>query len=755
MRYLQPAAFLMLLMGSSTPFLSQAAIAAPEEDEVSKDVASGSRPLSEDSSPLTDEVQQGKLQFVEVADAIDDESAKGLDLAAMLDSAQGSPDKVQLLRRVLSTNLPVQDAADDVADDDVAADNVAADESGIVIPVVSAVRSPRFSQSEQSLQSDLPVLTGRQEDALLAQQPPSRRLTLESLRQLINSANSEASTEASTEVVTEASTSELPTAEVAQSTPPPEPVSEDLPTLELPSSEPADESPAEPSAAPAEPAVDEVPGDDIPDEVEGTSVESVPEETPEAPPALPPEIPASPEIPAPETPENAAPQPQPSTAEEDASSEIGALPDILFADPNPLNVPTSPEDVELDKTPTITLEQAVDLAYRNNQTLQGAILTLEQSEAAVREANASRLPDATVGATLTNTQRDSDSTTSLGGQVEISYDILTGGSRSATIRSAELQRDISALAVETQQEQIRLVTSNLYYALQESGEQIRINQAFVNEAERNLRDAKLREEVGVGTTFDVLRAEVQFANARQSLIQSQGDQRIARRDIARLLNLPPTSGIEATPVAVAEDWPMTLEESIVLALQNRAELEQQLLQTDLSEQQRRLALSVVRPQLDVFARYSASDVLGDAPFGVDPDFNDDVVVGARFNMILFDGGAARASARQQELNAEIAEEQFSENVDQFRFEVEQAFFNLESNKENIATSRIAVAQAEEALGLANLRLQEGVGTQLDVLTAQSELTQAESNNVTAILGYNRALAAMQRAVSNLGLFIPQ
>lgn len=74
---------------------------------------------------------------------------------------------------------------------------------------------------------------------------------------------------------------------------------------------------------------------------------------------------------------------------------------------------------------------------------------------------------------------------------------------------------------------------------------------------------------------------------------------------------------------------------------------------------------------------------------------------------------------------------------------------MQSNRENIATSQVAVAQAQEALDLANLRLQAGVGTQLDVLTAQRELTEAEVNNVTAILGYNRALVAIQRAVSNV------
>ena len=444
-----------------------------------------------------------------------------------------------------------------------------------------------------------------------------------------------------------------------------------------------------------------------------------------------------------------------------AEPEIGEIPDVLFADPNPLTVPTVPEEVDIERNPVITLEQAVDLAYRNSQALQAALLTLEQSEAAVAEARAAYLPQVTTGANITTQESnvatipglgqvgDSTVDTSLAGSLDISYDVLTGGSRVAALRAAEFQQQVNALAVEVQQAQIRLDTSNLYYTLQDAGEQIRINQSFLEEAARNLRDSQLRQEVGVGTRFDTLRAEVQFANARQSLIQSQSQQRIARRDIARLLNLPPTAGIEATPVEVAENWPLTLEESIVLAFQNRAELEQRLLQADISEQQRQIALAAIRPQVSLFANYSIQGQIDDGD-----SFQDNYSFGARFNLTLFDGGAARARARQQEIDGVIAEEQFGQSLDEIRFDVEEAYFNLEANQENIATSEVAVVQAQEALDLANLRLEAGVGTQLDVLTAQSELTQAQANNVSAILGYNRALAALQRAVSNLGLLTP-
>ena len=548
---------------------------------------------------------------------------------------------------------------------------------------------------------------------------PSNRLSLTQFRALAEQANiAQTNIAADTReiAVTDRTTAESRAEQIAQT--------EDLPVLE--------ETPPT-TAAPGDPAPSD-PG--VPDLLPNGGIQSGPDVV----------------------------QPIPNDAPvQGAEPELGDLPDILFADPNPLSLPATLESVEIERNPVVTLEQAIELAYRNSQTLQASVLQLEQAEAVVDQASAANLPTLSTSAGLTSQQRDAIDggfnpligqqvqgegaglDTSLNGSLRVDYDLLTGGRRAANIQQAELQRQVAALTVETQQEQIRLTTANSYYQLQEAGEQIRIQRTFLEEAERNLRDSRLRQEVGVGTRFDTLRAEVQYANARQQVIQAQGNQRIARRDISRLLNLPPTAGIQTSPVSVAENWPLTLEESILLAFDNRAELEQQLLQADISEQQRQIALAAVRPQVGLFADYSLQSLLNDDA----DDIRDNYSFGASFNMVLFDGGAARASARQQEIAGQISEEQFGESADQIRFDVEQAYFNLETNQENIATSRIAVSQAEEALALANLRLQAGVGTQLDVLTAQSELTTAQGNNITAILNYNRALAAIQRAVSNV------
>ena len=112
-------------------------------------------------------------------------------------------------------------------------------------------------------------------------------------------------------------------------------------------------------------------------------------------------------------------------------------------------------------------------------------------------------------------------------------------------------------------------------------------------------------------------------------------------------------------------------------------------------------------------------------------------------------GRGNARARQREAEITIAESRFDQLRNQVRREVEQAYFGLESSFENIETSEAGVLQSREALRLARLRFQAGVGTQTDVIQAETDLTRAERNRLSAIVTYNLGLSSLQRAVSNL------
>lgn len=439
-------------------------------------------------------------------------------------------------------------------------------------------------------------------------------------------------------------------------------------------------------------------------------------------------------------------------------------PENLDPGGNSLLFPTEPDEVRVDLSQPITLEQAIALARRNNQDWRKAWLNLERADAALRQSLAANFPSLSAEINLSRTDSattelsnrrltgrglsasTNDTITDLlDGTLTLSYTLYDGGSRPAQIRQAEETVRFNQLEVERIGEELRLNTANAYYNLQEANASVEIEQAAVDAAKQTLRDAELLERAGLGTRFDVLRAQVDLANSQQNLVNSRANRKISERQLVQVLALGEQVEVSiADLIERSEDWTLSLEETIILAYRNRAELEQQLVQREIDEQQRQVALSVLRPQVSLFASYTAANILS---FG--EGFADGYALGATLSWTLFDGGAAKANSRQEELDIEIAEANFEQQRKSIRVEVEEAYENLNSSDENIKTAIVAVQLAEESLRLARLRFQAGVGTQTEVIDAQTELTRARGNLLTATVGYNRALASLQRAVSNV------
>jgi outer membrane factor, OMF family len=456
--------------------------------------------------------------------------------------------------------------------------------------------------------------------------------------------------------------------------------------------------------------------------------------------------------------------------------------DPLNPSPNPLSFPTQAEEVEAGAEQPITLEQAIQITVKNNKEIEEARIQVERSEAVLREARAAlyptfdlesglsygedglfldgqgeqqaeaqfrdQFPDATddeVQQAIDSELEDSPSNSfTFNNSLGLNYNIYDGGNRGATIRSAEKELRTSELQLETIVEQARFEAARDYYDLQNNDAQIRIQEAAVEDASQTLRDAQLLQQAGLGTRFDVVSAEVELSQAQQQLITARAEQNIARRQLAETLSVSHKTDL-ATAEAIEEvaTWELSLPETIVQAFKNRAELEQSLLQREIGEENRTIALSQTRPRVSASATYGINDDFED-----NIDFADNYSLGLQAQWRLFDGGAARAGAEQAERDVEIAETQFANQRNQIRFQVEQAYFGLESNKKNIATASKEVELAEESLRLARLRFQAGVGTQTEVIDAQTQLTTARGNLLTSIINYNQSYNQLQREVSN-------
>lgn len=443
-----------------------------------------------------------------------------------------------------------------------------------------------------------------------------------------------------------------------------------------------------------------------------------------------------------------------------------------LAAPATLGLPTKTEQVRIQSLRPLSLKDVENLAEVNNPSLKAIATQVDQAQSNLRAQLAAWYPTLDLSANgfpaYTNGDQRSTAAQSnpfTGTQAGVPQYTNTNRWEMATVLTAEWdlinpQRVPQVSAARDQFEkaknqylislrELRLQAAQAYFELQLSDDRVRIGQESVRASLVSLRDAKARNQAGVATLLEVLQAETQLARDQQLLTNALNDQSLARRNLARILDLPqtvtPTAKEPLRPLGI---WMPSLQESIVAAFAFREELDNAILDISASNSQANAALGSVQPFVSLFAsltgfRYQGNEqVIVDLPGNSGWALENSFGLNVRWN--IFDGGAARAQYRQAKQRAEENGFRFAETRDKLRFEVEQSFYSLGRANRNIQTTSREVISSREALRLSRLRFQAGVSTQREVVDSQRDLTQAEVRYAEALALYNTNLAELRR-----------
>jgi outer membrane protein len=273
--------------------------------------------------------------------------------------------------------------------------------------------------------------------------------------------------------------------------------------------------------------------------------------------------------------------------------------------------------------------------------------------------------------------------------------------------------------------------------------------------QRELDDTNRRYQAGTVPRFNVLRAEVELANEQPRLIAARNRFRISKNNLANLLGFNiPRETFEDIPLKLAgqlddEPYDIQLPRAIVLALERRTELEALRKAQALRKEDIVNAKSGYLPSLQGYAGYDAHNSL------LSQDLSDDRygwIAGAQLSWNLFDGLHTRGRIIEATANYERAGIELEDAARRIELDVRTAFSNFIEARETLESQKKVVEQGEEAHRLARSRTDAGTGTQLDVLSAQTALTQARTTQIQALRDYDVARARLQRAI---GLNLPE
>jgi outer membrane protein TolC len=448
--------------------------------------------------------------------------------------------------------------------------------------------------------------------------------------------------------------------------------------------------------------------------------------------------------------------------------------------------------------PTFTLNQAILTALQRNPTLLNAEQEIKRTKGVIIEVRAQALPQINANANfqwvdpnLTGSRIFGNTTTTPGtttpsasaslmealpsqvGEVraplaaatpaavqnieqsDISYAIsVTGtqlifnGTTFNQIRGTFFQRDGAYFSFRNILDQLIATVKTQFYQIIVNRDLVKVNEENVHLLEAQLKDQQNRFEAGTVPRFNVLQADVQLHNQIPQLITAQNNLRISKLQLAKTLGLDfQRRRGESPPLEVIGDMPyiprpIELADAIEMGKQRRPFLKQARANVLNQLQQVRAAAGQWLPNITTTGGYEWVSSPINSSF-------DDISKGwtalVQGSLPIWDSGAIAGQVIQQRALLSEAKITYDDDVRQVELEIQQAYSNLQQNRELIQSQEKNVELADEALRLAKARLDAGAGVQLDVLNATVQLLTAQSTRLQALFGYNSSLAEFDRA----------
>jgi outer membrane protein TolC len=335
--------------------------------------------------------------------------------------------------------------------------------------------------------------------------------------------------------------------------------------------------------------------------------------------------------------------------------------------------------------------------------------------------------------------------------IQLVQSIYEGGKLVAAIRAADATKQQALAQYQTSVADTLLAVRLAYYDTLLAAQQITVHEASVVLLQKELEDQQHRLDAGTVPKFNVLRAEVAVANERPNLIRARNQYRIAKNNLANLLgyNLPreiwENIPLNLTDTLEAAPYEVNLPDAIQQALARRTELTALRKQVELQQLNLVNARSGYKPTVQLFAGYNWYNAQFTPPVELDHDIHG-WNAGAQMKWNIFDGLLTHGKVIQADAQFARAKTDLADQSRQIELAVRTAYSDFIEAKEVLDSQAKVQEQADEALREAKARTDAGTGTQLDVLDAETSLTQARTTQIQALHDYTAARAKLERAI---------
>ncbi len=401
----------------------------------------------------------------------------------------------------------------------------------------------------------------------------------------------------------------------------------------------------------------------------------------------------------------------------------------------------------------VDLQQAIDVAVAKSPVLAAARANYRLTQIPVELARTAIFPNISATATINHSTSGSsfnntngtggtgsgnsraglgNSFTSKGINAQLRQLIFDGGKTIAQIHQARANAVAGADTYERDLETLAFNVSQAYFAALQAQATTQVDEQLVklNQANEALVAAQVR--TGVAPRVDLVTAHVPTVQAQVALIQAQGQRSASLGAFANSMGLDANTlvlPINNTPANPAQTMVKVLpyDEALSRALALRPDY--------LSAQS-----AVLAAQYNVQAQHAGyyPTINGSASYGTNSttaagtDFQSSGSVGLTLSVPLYDQGITRAQTEQAQAQLDLAGAQLAQSKLGVELNVQQALVGLISDQAAVTQTQAALAAAQESLRATQAQYRAGVTTLFSLLQAQTNLTTAETSELTAV-----------------------
>jgi outer membrane efflux protein len=386
----------------------------------------------------------------------------------------------------------------------------------------------------------------------------------------------------------------------------------------------------------------------------------------------------------------------------------------------------------------ITIQEAAEMAIKNNKDIKIGMLKAEQGKINVDKAWASKF--FTVGYSG-KAQEFLDKDFSKKGEafqhyLTLSQPIYTGGKLKLNHEISKESLTLAQLNLDKVRKDTILSTVQAYIDVYNAMSTLGVLQKSKETLNENLKTQKELYDLRMTTKPELTEAERSLSSIEAQIVEQEGNIEVSKESLGILIGMKDSSQIEIVPFGVEDNFTKTvkLEDDLAKLKTENTEYKISMKQNDLSKKNVKLEEASYKPTVSGVINYGtlqSQDRFGN----ILKPRNFTTSAGVNWSWDIFDWGTRKNNVKYAKKTQEITELQVDQTLEVVQTNMKKTYYQLRALEKSIAALQLAVQKAEESYEMERERYSYRLITMENLLQSETNLRQARVNYAQAKLNY--------------------